>query len=185
MAIFLITAPSGAGKTSIMERVVRMMGNKNVLGECISHTTREMRDGEENGKTYYFKDKKKFDELDAEGYFAEKVVYDGNSYGVSKSEIDRVLKTHEHVYIIVEYNGYKQIKEVYPDAVGIFLHMSKEDCFANMLLRGDSFEKANKRIYTYEEEMANRVAYDYVIKNVRGQQTAVSHIITSIVLMRE
>lgn len=173
--IFLITAPSGAGKTSIAERL------KGIWGECISTTTRPMRDGEVEGETYYYVSPLKFNEMSENGKFAERVMYDGNSYGITHEEIERVGKLHKNIYIIVEFNGYKQVKALYPNAVGIFLHMSKEDCMANMLLRGDSMEKALNRIELYENEMANKVHYDYVIKNVRNKMMNTVEIIKNII----
>lgn len=177
MAIFLITAPSGAGKTSIAQMIQRQGGWE----ECISHTTRDMREGEENGKTYYFISKEQFLHFDKLGAFAEKVEYDKNYYGISKDEIERVMEKSKHVYVIVEYEGYKQMKDIYPDAVGIFLYMSKEDCMANMLLRGDSLANAEDRISRYDEEIKNRVHFDYVIKNVRGKMVSTTHIIHGII----
>jgi guanylate kinase len=185
MAIFLITAPSGAGKTSVMNLTRRYVVGQEILGECISHTTRAMREGEENGVTYYFVSEEQFNTMHSNGEFAEKVTYDGNLYGVSKEEINRVLNKHNHVYIIVEYNGYKQIKEAFPEAIGIFLHMSKEDCMANMLLRGDTMAKAELRISTYEKEMMNRYHFDYVIKNVRGKADVTARIIGNIIKQYE
>lgn len=177
MALFLITAPSGAGKTSI----AHTLRDLNIWAECISHTTRPKRDGEIEGHTYYYISEDKFKEMKFRTEFVEDVVYDNNYYGVSKSEIDRASNENKHVFIIVEYEGYKQIKNTYPDAVGIFLHMSKEDCMANMLLRGDSLENANKRISRYDDEMKNKGEYDYVIKNVRDKVSIVETIIKRIV----
>ena len=177
MAIFLITAPSGAGKTSIAQMIQR----QGKWDECISHTTREKRDGEIEGKTYYYLSRERFEAMYANGEFAEKVEYDGNLYGISKKEIERVMGKGKHVFIIVEYNGYLQIKEQYPEAIGIFLYMSKEDCMANMLLRGDTLEKAQKRIATYDEEMVNREHFDYVVKNVRGKMVSTNYILNGII----
>lgn len=176
MAIFLLTAPSGAGKTTIAQNIQ----NRGYWDECISHTTREMREGEVDGKTYYYVSKDEFKQMFDNGEFAEQVSYDGNYYGIAKSEIERVLSKGKHVLVIVEYGGYLQMKEKYPNAIGIFMYMSKEDCLANMLLRGDSLEKAMKRIETYDKEMANRLDYDYIIKNVRDKQSHTESIITSI-----
>lgn len=174
MTLFLITAPSGAGKTTIASKIKKW-------GECISHTTRPMRDGEVEGVTYYYVNKGQFEAMDSFDEFVETVEYDGNSYGLTKVEVERVMSKNLHAYVIVEHNGYKQIKEKYPDAVGIFLHMSKEDCMANMLLRGDSLDKALARIAKYDEEMKNRDDYDYVIKNVRGKDGNVATIIENII----
>jgi guanylate kinase len=177
MAIFTITAPSGAGKTSIAQ----MIQAQGKWDECISCTTRDMREGEVNGVTYYFLQEDEFADTYQMGEFAEYVEYDGNYYGITKREIERVLEKGKHVFIIVEYNGYTQIKEQYPDSVGIFLYMSKEDCMANMLLRGDSMENATKRIKKYDKEMANKKQFDYAIKNVRGKMASTVRIINGII----
>lgn len=178
MALFVIVGASGSGKTSLSQRVASM---NFTWTECISHTTRPMRNGEEDGKTYYFLDEKEFDQRYKDGRFAEYVEYDGNKYGISHAEIKRVMNISAHVFIIAEYNGYTQIKAQYPDAVGIFLHMSKEDCMANMLLRGDSLEKATRRIKTYDNEIANKGEFDYVVKNVRDKSSKTVDILLGII----
>lgn len=178
MTLFLITAPSGAGKTTLAQEIEKQMFWK----ECISHTTRPMRDGEVEGKHYYYITQEEFDEKDASEEFAEKVVYGDYSYAVSKLEITEKLSNHEHVFVIVDFNGFSQMKRLYEDnCVSIFLHMSKEDCLANMLLRGDSVESATKRINTYEHEMRHAKYFDYVVKNVRGKQVATMNILKGII----
>lgn len=171
MTLFLITAPSGSGKTTLANFV------GNYWKECVSHTTRPMREGEVNGVTYYFGNKEEFEMID----MLETVTYDGNLYGLSKKEVNHVMKQNKHAYVIVEHDGYKQIKEKFPEAVGIFLYMSKEDCLANMLLRGDSVEKATGRLGLYDNEIKNRNDYDYVIKNVRGHLLQTANILKSII----
>lgn len=177
MTIFLITAPSGAGKTTLAHRIA----GHGEWTECISHTTRPMRDGEVEGKTYYFVSQQEFNEMQADNKFAESVKYNGSRYGISKDEIERVMKTGKDVFIIVDNDGYKQVKEQYPNAVGIFLYMSKEDCMANMLLRGDSLDSALSRIGLYSDEIRNSISYDYVIKNVRNKQDQTVNIIRNII----
>lgn len=177
MTIFLITAPSGAGKTSLVNELSKSL----FWNECISHTTRPMRKGEIEGKTYYYIDEKSFLLAKKADVFAEAVMYDGHHYGISNAEILRVEKLGRHIAIIVEYDGYTQIKEKYPDAVGVFLYMSKEDCMANMLLRGDTIKKANDRIEKYDEEIENRGEYDYVIKNIRDKFSETAMIVKYIV----
>lgn len=175
--IFLITAPSGAGKTTIAQAITK----HGEWIECISHTTREKREGEKHGLTYFFVDNDTFDTMLANGELAEHVTYNGNSYGISKAEIEFKLSKGQDVFIIVEYEGYLQVKNQYPEAIGIFLYMSKEDCVANMLLRGDTLDQALSRAELYDEEMDNSVWYDYVIKNVRDKQFETQNIIKSII----
>lgn len=181
MAIFLITAPSGAGKTTLVKEMQRM----GVWQECISHTTRKMREGEVEGETYYYVSVDEFLGMMNRKELAEMVMYNKNHYGISAQEIQRVSALGKHVAVIVEHDGYKQMKKAFPDAVGIFIHMSKEDCMANMLLRGDSIENALGRIELYDEEIKNREEYDYVIKNVRNRFTYTSGIIRYITCQYE
>lgn len=164
MTIFLITAPSGSGKTTLANE----LKSRGLWEECISTTTRDMRKGERDGVTYYFVNFDTFKLMKDNDEFAETVAYDNNLYGITHSEIKDTLYGDNNIYIIVEYDGYKQIKELYPEAVGIFLYMTKEDCMANMLLRGDSIEKALDRINKYDDEMSDRNEFDYVVRNVRG-----------------
>jgi guanylate kinase len=177
MTIFLITGASGTGKTTLAENI----SERDVWKECISTTTRPMRKGEVKGETYYFVSQQEFNELQSKNVFVETVLYDGNRYGVTHKEIERVLERNKNAYIIVEHDGYKQLKEIYPDAIGIFLYISKEDCMVNMLHRGDSLDKALKRIETYDDEMLNREDYDYVIKNVRGKSNNTTAIMEEII----
>ncbi|UUV46002.1 guanylate kinase [Bacillus phage vB_BanS-Thrax1] len=178
MTLFLIVGASGSGKTSIMHELNTYMG-KNILSECVSHTTRPKREGEVDAESYYFVSKEMFEEGIQNDVFAETVYYDGHWYGISKYEIES--RSTKHAYIIVNYDGYKQIKEVYPDAVGIFLYMSKEDCMISMLNRGDSFEKALSRIELYDDEVKNKHDFDYVVKNVRGKFDETKNIVASII----
>jgi guanylate kinase len=140
-----------------------------------------MRDGEVEGKTYYFVSDAQFVQMHRQGELAEAVTYNGNRYGVSKAEIERVIATGKNVFIIVENDGYHQIKDKYPDAVGIFLYVTKEDAMINMLSRGDKLEDALGRIELYDDEMKNRGEYDYVIKNVRDKRHETESIIRAII----
>ncbi|MFQ3543443.1 hypothetical protein Q7A53_05105 [Halobacillus rhizosphaerae] len=183
MGIVLITAPSGSGKTYLMNLLKRNYNAKvtKFIGECISHTTRKIRENETDGVTYYYVDEATFDKMRENDEFAESVVYDGKLYGITKKEIKRVLSQNYNVYIIVNYDGYKQVSNAFPDSIGIFLHMDKKDCLANMLLRGDTIDDALSRISTYEEEMKNRTDYDYVVKNIRDKENETIKIIHSII----
>lgn len=177
MALFLITAPSGAGKTTIAKSIEKHGEWK----ECVSVTTREKRTKEVEGKSYYFVSKDDFLDYKKHDLLIEHVEYDGNYYGMLTEEIRDKLEKNKHAYMIVEYNGYLQIKNKYPDAIGIFLHMSKEDCMANMLLRGDKLESASSRIAKYDEEIKNKKDFDYVIKNVRNKMYLTVDIVRRII----
>lgn len=180
MAIFLLVGASGSGKTTISHE----MQERELWKECISHTTRQMRkeNGEKDGVTYYFITDEVFQTKLDNGEFAEHVSYDGGRYAISHAEIKRVTGNGKHVFIIVEHEGYLQIMEQYPDAISIFLYMSKEDCMLNMLKRGDKVDKAINRINLYDDELKNKGAYDYAIKNVDGKLEEVISVLSSIVI---
>lgn len=179
MALFLITGASGTGKTTIAQS----LQDRGIWRECVSTTTRKIRekDGEKEGRTYYYISDEEFELTKAQGGFVEHVEYHGNKYAVSVEEVEKKLGKYENVFIIVEYNGYKQIKEKYPDAVGIYLHTSKENCVMNMLKRGDSLEGALERVSTYDEEIKVKKHYDYVVKNLSDRVNGTKAIIRAIV----
>lgn len=159
--LFAVTGPSGSGKTSIMRK---LMGN-----EVVSYTTRGQREGEVDGVDYHFITKELYEEMDANGEFAETAEYNGNFYSATKEEVDSKLANGD-AFFVCEFEGMKQIKELYEDCVTIFLYADKNDCEKNMLDRGDSPEKVEARLSLYESEMTNAIQYDYIIKNVRGER---------------
>lgn len=164
--IYLVTAPSGAGKTTIVKAISQM----GVWTECISHTSREMRDGEVEGFDYFFVSDEEFERMEENGEFAETITYANEKrYGVSKKEIEAVMNMNEDVVIIVNYDGYKQVKEIYPEAIGIFIVASAEQCIMNMAHRGDSKASIVTRTMAYNEEIENMKHYDYKVKNEIGR----------------
>jgi guanylate kinase len=170
--LFVVTGPSGSGKTTIMRE---LMDN-----ELLSFTTRPMREGETNGVDYQFITKKEFDSLKAEGLLVEETEYDGNYYGLTLQQL--VGKTNQgHAFFICDNNGFNQIKEKYNNVVSIFLYADEVDCADNMFARGDTFPKVESRLRTYDEEIANRGQYDYVIENIRGNLTLTKHIVGTII----
>lgn len=103
--IVTITGPSCAGK-STLEKALKERG----FSAVISTTTRPMREGEVNGQSYYFIDKSEFKRLEALGAFVESVQFNGNYYGVTAKEIERVAATGKPIVVIVEPNGLMQIR---------------------------------------------------------------------------
>ncbi|MGV4321131.1 guanylate kinase [Bacillus mojavensis] len=174
--LYLITAPSGCGKTT----VARKLAEKGVWKEIVSTTTRKMRNGEEEGRDYYFIDSKKFITMRDNREFAEAVTYGNNFYGIENGAIERALSEGD-AYAIVEYQGFRQIRKKYPDSVGIFIWMEKNYCLANMLLRGDTIEQALNRIAKYDDEMLNWTEYDYSVKNAHGEMDKTIEFIENIV----
>lgn len=158
--IVCLIGPSASGKTSL--------GNylKNYLGcnEIISDTTRQPRAGEIHGKDYYFRTDTEFDELD----MLEEVKYAGNRYGTSVNEIEsKAKKEGPALFAVVTYEGYKNMKRLYPNTISVYINTSKQNCIKRMEERGDSIEEIAKRIINYqaEQEFDNIKKCDFVVDN--------------------
>lgn len=170
--LFMISGSSGVGKSTIVNKL-----SDNII---MSFTTREPRQGEINGVDYHYISKEQFDYMQSNNELAEWTEYGGNFYGLIRDEIESKL-IKGSAFVIVDYNGMKQLKELYPDSVSIFIYTTKDDCIMQMRMRGDSNENILKRLDTYDEEMKNRVHYDYVVKNKRGQLNECIKVVRSIV----
>ncbi|HDR7922608.1 guanylate kinase [Bacillus paranthracis] len=158
--IFILLGPSGSGKTTLGKTLEEKMG----IPEVISHTTRKPRVGEVDGRDYYFVSNKTFDELDK----IESVVYAGNSYCVSREEIDSKLTMHDRIYVVTDINGAMQVKKAYSDIVTIiFISLSLTRMGWRMFRRGDSFSKIKDRILycIKNKEGKNHLHADYVVVN--------------------
>ena len=145
--LFLISGHSGSGKSSIMKNIME--------NELISFTTRPKRKGEVEGKDYHFITKEEYNHMLNNNELVEYVQYANNYYGLSKKEIENKL-AKDHAFVIVSYEGAKQLKKVYDNCVTIILHTSKEDAVRQMLERGDSLDSINQRMLTYNIEIANK-----------------------------
>lgn len=159
--LYVISGPSGSGKTTSIKQVME--------NEVVSFTTRAPRKGEVDGVDYVYTTLEEVDRLEAEGELVERVLYDGNSYGISKQELYGKLE-HEDAFVIVDFHGFQQLKALYPNIVSIFFAIDTEDAKNRMLERGDNPATMSHRLATYEKELANQVQYDYVLKNEYGKQ---------------
>ncbi|AJD93579.1 hypothetical protein JMA_42620 (plasmid) [Jeotgalibacillus malaysiensis] len=159
--LYIISGPSGSGKTSNIRQVMN--------NEVVSFTTRPRRDGEVEGFDYVFTTVEEVDRMEASGELVERVTYDGNSYGISKDELYGKLAT-EDAFVVVDYHGFQQVRELYENYVSIFFSIDVEDARNRMLERGDKPEVIEGRLKTYETELKNQQHYDYVIQNEYGKQ---------------
>ena len=171
--LFLVSGHSGGGKTTIMRS---LMDN-----EIISFTTREKRKGEKEGYDYKFITFEDFNELKVHNKLIESVEYGGNFYGVDHDEFNDKLNNN-HTFCIVDFHGMQQMKEIYDNCCTIFIYNeSPSIAEKQMKSRGDDEGKIANRLKTYEEEMANRKYYDYVIKNNHGQLESAIEIVRNII----
>ena len=162
--LFIVTAASGAGKTSLVEALLA----KDVrIKRSVSHTTRRPRIGEENGVHYHFVNEAQFLEILSAGGFLESADVHGAKYGTSQSGVDTALQTGYDVILEIDWQGAAQVRAIYPQAISIFILPPSVETLAERLNnRGqDSAEVIAKRVAAAREEMRHVVEFDYVTIN--------------------
>ncbi|HBA35904.1 MAG TPA: guanylate kinase [Gammaproteobacteria bacterium] len=162
--LFNISAPSGAGKTSLVKA---LMANMPELKLSISHTTRPMRSGEEDGQDYFFIDKATFKKMIAEGAFLEHADVFGNYYGTSQAIVEKQLSLGHDVLLEIDWQGAAQIRERMPHVVSIFILPPSLAALEERLAgRGqDSEEVIARRLSEAINEISHYKDYDYLIIN--------------------
>ncbi len=161
---FVVSGPSGAGKTSIERQVVDV---DSALAFSVSHTTRAPRPGEQNGKDYRFVDEAEFRRLIGAECFLEWAEYQGCLYGTSREAVEEPTSRGVDLILEVEVQGARQLRERLPGAVFVFVLPPSTEVLEQRL-RGrasDSDEAIAKRLARAEEELQEVVRYDYVIVN--------------------
>jgi len=162
--LFVIAAPSGAGKTSLVKALTTNMSS---VFTSVSHTTRPIRPGEENEKDYYFVDAKTFLNMRDNSEFLEYAEVFGNYYGTSKRRIKEQLSKNIDVILEIDWQGAQQVKQLFPEANSIFiLPPSKSALLERLRNRGqDSEEVISRRTLEAITEMSHYHEFDYVIIN--------------------
>lgn len=168
--LFVITAPSGAGKSSLINALLKETPPRQEdppLGLSISYTTRAPRPGEKNGREYHFVDDKTFLAMRERGEFLESAEVHGNRYGTSKKVIHEALDQGQDLVLEIDWQGARQVRRLYPDCIGIFiLPPSIEELERRMRARGqDSEEVIRRRVQNAREELAHANEFDYAIIN--------------------
>ena len=167
--IFIITAPSGAGKTTLIKRAIehaKEINEKVYL--AVSHTTRKPRAGEVDGKDYLFINEDEFKNNIAQDEYLEYALVHGNLYGTPKSEIENKLKDGNKVLLEIDWQGALQIMEHYPDAESIFISPpSVEELRKRLTDRGlDSEEVIERRIKGAQTELDQSKNFRHQISNI-------------------
>lgn len=185
-SLILISAPSGAGKTSLVKSALDV---DTEIVVCVSHTTRAMRNGERNGENYYFVGDTEFDRMIAAGAFLEHADVFGKRYGSSRHEVDRCRADGKDVILEIDWQGADQVRGMLADAVSIFiLPPSIAELEKRLRRRGqDSADAIQRRLAEAKTDMAQAARYDYLIVNDdfdRAQRELLS-IIQSARLRRE
>ncbi len=160
----MITAPSGAGKTSLIEA---LMKNDPSLKLSISYTTRAPRPGEKDGVDYHFVDDATFLAMRGRGEFLESAEVHGYRYGTSRKVITDALQRGEDLILEIDWQGARQVRAIYPDCVGIFiLPPSIEELERRMRSRGKDAEAVmRRRLDNARGEMDHAGEFNYAIIN--------------------
>jgi guanylate kinase len=163
--LFVVSAPSGAGKTSLCRSLLEV---RSELEFAVSHTTRKPRSEEEDGRDYHFVTEATFREMAGNGEFAEWAQVHGNLYGTSRKNLDELLDRGVDVLHDIDVQGAGQLRSTFGgDAVYVFILPPSSDALGERLrARGsDTDEVIAERLQKAKEEMQNYSAYDYVIIN--------------------
>ena len=162
--LFIVAAPSGCGKTSLVESLTN--GTKN-LRVSISHTTRKPRADEVNGTNYHFVSVSEFQKMVGDGEFIEHAEVFENLYGTSKKLINDNLNNNIDVILEIDWQGARQVKQNLPSAISIFiLPPSKEALELRLKNRAQDDELIiKKRMQDAENQMSHFNEFDYIVIN--------------------
>jgi guanylate kinase len=162
--LYVIAAPSGAGKTSLLKA---LMARRPGVSFSVSCTTRSPRAGEQDGKDYHFIGREEFERLVAAGEFIEHANVFGNLYGTRRSVVDAALAEGRDLILEIDWQGAKQVRERLPAAIQIFiLPPSRAELEARLRKRGsDSEDAIARRLRESTLEMSHWGDFDYVVVN--------------------
>lgn len=162
--LFILSAASGTGKTSLVKALLENCPNLKV---SISNTTRPKRAGELNGVHYHFSTKEQFVDMISQGAFLEHAEVFGNYYGTARHMVEETLRQDIDVILEIDWQGAQQVRKSYPHAVSIFILPPSRDALRQRLeSRGqDSAEIIQQRLNGAIGDMSHFVEFDYVVIN--------------------
>ena len=163
-ALYVVAAPSGAGKTSLVKAVTERDPRLTV---SVSHTTRARRPREEDGVAYHFVDEARFEAMIGESAFLEHARVFGNYYGTSSAWVDEHLGAGRDVILEIDWQGAQQVRRLRPDPIGVFiLPPSRATLEARLRGRGEDDDASiARRLAEAQVEMSHHVEFDYLIVN--------------------
>jgi guanylate kinase len=162
--LFIIAAPSGAGKSSL---VAALLAENRNLALSISYTTRAPRTGEADGREYHFVDRDTFQRMLEAGEFLESAEVHGNHYATSQRQIESIRASGRDAVLEIDWQGAQQVRRLFPEAIGVFiLPPSPVELERRLVSRGqDSEASIRRRLAAAEAEMSHAAEFDYVIIN--------------------
>ena len=163
--LIVLSGPSGVGKGTVRKAIFESSDND--FQYSISMTTRNMRKGEEEGVDYFFRTKEEFEALIEAGEMLEYAEYVGNYYGTPLSYVEETLAKGKDVFLEIEVQGARQVKEKVPDGVFIFLTPPDlEELRSRIVNRGtDHADVIDQRMKVAKEEIEMMALYDYAVVN--------------------
>jgi len=162
--LFVVSAPSGAGKTSLVRA---LLTRESGLWLSVSYTTRAPRDGEVDGQHYHFVDHATFDAMVAEDAFVEYARVFDNAYGTAEATLHEALAAGDDLILEIDWQGARQVRERFPDAVTVFI-VPPSVAALEERLRGrgqDSDETIARRMAQARDELSHYGEYDYLVVN--------------------
>jgi guanylate kinase len=162
--LFIVSAPSGAGKTSLVKALVERDPG---LVLSVSCTTRPAREGEQDGVHYHFLDRERFEREISESAFLEYAEVFGNLYGTRAADVRQCLDAGRDVLLEIDWQGARQVRERFPEAIGLFvLPPSIEELERRLRGRGtDSDDVIARRMAQARDELAHFAEYSYLVVN--------------------
>ncbi len=162
--LFVVSAPSGAGKTSLCRAITDSLEN---LVHSVSYTTRTPRTGETDGRDYHFVSQERFRQMIQVGDFAEWAEVHSNLYGTSRRVLDDMIAKGVDVILDIDTQGAKQIRSRYTSAVYLFIMPPSLDILEERLRgrKSDREDEIKKRMARSREEIRDYAVYDYIIVN--------------------
>jgi guanylate kinase len=162
--LFIVSAPSGAGKTSLL---AKLLEQTETLCLSISHTTRPIRPGEEDGVNYHFTDRTTFIRMVEQGRFLEHAEVFGNFYGTSSDWVTNTLRSGKDVILEIDWQGAQQIRRLVPETISIFILPPSLPVLAERLRgRGqDGEDVIARRLAGARDEISHYGEYDYLVVN--------------------
>lgn len=165
-AVLILSAPSGAGKTSLARRLVAKRPDAAL---AVSHTTRAQRPGETHGVDYYFVTSAEFEAMIAAGRFIEYATVFGNYYGTSARAIEALISGGKHAILEIDWQGARAVRRQFPGAKSVFVMPPSLQALEQRLRarRQDADEVIAERMRAARDEMSHADEYDYIIVNER------------------
>jgi len=162
--LYVVTAPSGAGKTSLINA---LLADDRALTLSVSYTTRPPRPGERNGREYHFVDLARFEAMLERGEFLESAEVHGHRYGTSQKVIDEVRARGRDLVLEIDWQGAEQVRRLYPESIGIFiLPPSMAELERRLRARAqDSEQVIRRRLKNAAAELSHAAEFKYAIIN--------------------